>query len=358
MRPRLKSALRRVERDDRTLQFGVHPSHAIILAEVEPAVRRLIDGLDGSRTLDQVLAESDLGEETTRELVELLAAHGLIEDAAVSPGPLAGLDRADRERLRPDLERLALTSSDGGLVALTRRRAARVRIYGAGRVGAQVTTLLAAAGVGHICVVDPGTARPQDVVPGGLGPQEIDMPREEGAVAVARRIAPDVNAWPGRSASRPADRAPHPDLVILAPVGPLDPVLVRELLAEGIPHLPATAFEGHGSVGPLVIPGRPLCLGCLDLTRRDRDPSWPMVSARIGGHPPGEIACDAVLSSLVAAQTAGCALAHLDGTGMPADVTNGTLHVLPDWRWRHRSWEPHPECGCSRNPMSSLRMVA
>lgn len=358
MRPRLKRALRRVERDDRTLQFGVHPSHAIMLAEVEPAVRRLIDDLDGSRTLEQVLAESDLGEEPTRELVDLLTAHGLIEDAAASPGPLADLDRTDRDRLRPDLDRLALTSCDGGLAAFTRRRAGRVRIYGAGRVGAQVATLLAAAGVGHICVVDPGTARPQDVVPGGLGREEIGGPREEGAVAAARRIAPDVNAWPGRSASRPADGAPHPDLVILAPVDPLDPVLVRELLAEGIPHLPVTAFEGHGSVGPLVIPGRPLCLGCLDLTRRDRDPSWPVVNARTGGHHPGEIACDAVLSSLVAAQAAGCALAHLDGTGMTSDVVNGTLHVFPDWRWRRRSWEPHPECGCGRNPMSSLRMVA
>ncbi|MFC0866240.1 ThiF family adenylyltransferase [Sphaerimonospora cavernae] len=358
MRPRLKPVLRRVERDDRTLQFGVHPSHAIMLAEVEPAVRRLIDRLDGSRTLEQIVAESDLGEDATRELVGMLAAHGLIEDAAVPPGPLANLDRAERDRLRPELDRLALTSADGGMGALTRRRAARVRIYGAGRVGAQVTSLLAAAGVGHICVVDPGTARPQDVAPGGLGRQEIGMPREDGAVAVAMRIAPDVNAWPGRAASRPADRAPHPDLVVLAPVGPLDPLLVRELTAEGITHLPATAFEGHGSVGPLVVPGRPLCLGCLDLTRRDRDPSWPLVTARIGGHPPGEIACDGVLSSLVAAQAAGYALRYLDGADMAEDVTNGTLHVLPDGRWRRRSWEPHPDCGCSRNPISSLRMVA
>src|SRR5690606_40683072 len=69
-----------------------------------------------------------------------------------------------------------------------------------------------------------------------------------------------------------SDRASRPDLVVLAPVGPLDPALIRELGEEGIPHLLVTAYEGRGSVGPFVLPGVTPCLVCLELTRRDRDP--------------------------------------------------------------------------------------
>ncbi|MEV0623850.1 hypothetical protein AB0I81_61765 [Nonomuraea sp. NPDC050404] len=136
---------------------------------------------------------------------------------------------------------------------------------------------------------------------------------------------------------------------------PLDMLLVNELLDLRIPHLLVSAFEGHGTVGPLVLPEDTACLHCLDLTRRDLDANWPIVTARLGGYPPGEIACDAALSSLVAAAAAGHALAFLDGR-KPV-VTNGTMEVTPDWRWRRRPWSTHPQCRCMRNNPYSLTMV-
>jgi hypothetical protein len=151
------------------------------------------------------------------------------------------------------------------------------------------------------------------------------------------------------------DGSQRPDLVILAPAGPLDLVLVNELMELGIPHLLSSAFEGHGSVGPLVLPGHTACLHCLDLTRRDGDPAWPVVTALLGGYPPGEIACDTTLATLVAATAVGHALAYLDGH--ESGVTNGTSDVTPDWRWERSAWQPHPECRCMRNNRQSLRMV-
>ncbi len=356
MRPRVKPVLRRVDRDERTLQFGVHPRRAVVLTDLEPAVRALIESLDGTRTLPQVIAHSELDEASVREMIALLEARGVVEDASVRPDALTSMSMPERDRLRPDLDRLSLTSSDGGMGTLALRRAAQIRVYGAGRVGAQIAVLLAAAGIGHLCVVDSGTARRQDVVPGGLGWPEVGMSREAGTVAVAGRIAPGVNAWTGRTASRLGDGASRPGLVILAPVKPLDGLLVRELNLHEIPHLLVTAFEGWGSVGPLVIPGVTPCLDCLDLTRRDRDPAWPMVSARLGGFPVGEIACDTVLSTLVAAEAVGHALAFTDGRG--SIVRNGTLEISPGGRRRRRSWERHPQCRCGRNERRSLRMVA
>ncbi|MFI6325127.1 thiamine biosynthesis protein ThiF [Nonomuraea sp. NPDC050556] len=473
MRPRVKPALRRIVRDERTLQFGVQPGKAVLLTDLSPPVRRWIDSLDGTRDLRQVMehaALAGLDEPGARSLLDRLAVQGVLDDAAASPGALCGVSLVERDRLRPDLDALDLASTvfGGGVAALGRRRDARVRVYGAGRVGAQVVGLLAASGVGHICVVDGGLARAEDLTPGGLGWGDVGLPRQDGAVALARRITtPPSSAWgpgvststtpsapptpavvspvhepirntpaalsrghgptdsvptapslasrdvvasgaggpsaaaprvprqargssPGASAGHTPGRRPRPDatsgrrvdefpdtpgpsvnawtsgthlsdgsqrpdLVVLAPVGPLDGVLVTELLTMRIPHLLVSASEGYGCVGPLVLPGETACLHCLDLTRRDRDPAWPVVTARLGGYPVSEVACDTMLAALVAAAATGHALAHLDGREHV--VTNGTMDICPDWRWRRRSWAVHPQCRCMRNDPYALTMV-
>jgi bacteriocin biosynthesis cyclodehydratase domain-containing protein len=126
----------------------------------------------------------------------------------------------------------------------------------------------------------------------------------------------------------------------------LPALLVRRV----VPHLSASASEAIGVVGPLVLPRRTACLRCLDLTRAERDPAWPLILAQLAGQagadPP---ACDTVLATMVAAQAAAQALAFLDQGAEAAAVTNGTLElVLPDWQWRRRTWQPHPQCGCHR----------
>ncbi|MGN9846632.1 ThiF family adenylyltransferase [Nonomuraea sp. H19] len=502
MRPRVKPALRRILRDEQTLQYGVHPLRAVVLTGLTRSVRRWIEGLDGTRDLDHVLdaaRAAGLDEFRARSLLDQLAAQGALHDAATSPAPLRDLTLAERDRLRPDLDALDLASAtpEGGIGLLARRRQARVRVYGAGRVGAQIVALLAAGGVGRIRVIDSGRVRPSDITPGGLTWSEVGLTREAGAVAVARRItsgghAPGAPANAGNAAAvsapgaqptamrkgkgaqqttarnetraqetaaarnrdggrpatgqtdtggRPAvrqtdargrptvgqtgagerptvrrtgdggrqadrraaagrtgpegagasakpaprqaargdgfgagaeelvrpsaevlaggpylgDKSERPDLVIIAPVGPQNGVLANELNSLGIPHLLAAAFEGHGMVGPLVLPGETACLHCLDLTRRDYDAAWPIVTARLGGYPPGEIACDTTLATLVAAEATGHALAHLDGR--ESAVTNGTMDVTPDWRWHRQSWSMHPQCRCMRNNPYSLRMV-
>jgi bacteriocin biosynthesis cyclodehydratase domain-containing protein len=115
-----------------------------------------------------------------------------------------------------------------------------------------------------------------------------------------------------------------------------------------VPHLAVSASEAIGVVGPLVLPGRSACLRCLDLTRAERDPAWPLIlaqlSAQAGADPPG---CDTLLATTVAAQAVAQALAFIDQDGQAPAVTNGTLElVLPGWQWRRRTWQPHPRCEC------------
>ena len=110
MRPRLKPALRRVARDGRTLQFGLHPRHAVVLTDLEPEVRRWVESLDGVRDLAGVLAgaaEAGLGEEGGRTLLDLLVSRGVVDDAGAGPGPLRTL-AIGRARPAPAGSRRAL----------------------------------------------------------------------------------------------------------------------------------------------------------------------------------------------------------------------------------------------------------
>jgi hypothetical protein len=115
-----------------------------------------------------------------------------------------------------------------------------------------------------------------------------------------------------------------------------------------VPHLAASTREAIGVVGPLVLPGRSACLRCLDLTRAERDPAWPLILAQLASHDATDpAACDAVLAATVAAQATAQALAFIDRGPAAVTVIGGTLElVLPDWQWRRRTWQPHRRCGC------------
>ena len=139
---------------------------------------------------------------------------------------------------------------------------------------------------------------------------------------------------------------PLPDLAVLT--GHQPPELPVSLMRDRVPHLAAAASEAIGVVGPLVLPGQTACLRCLDLTRTDNDPAWPLILAQLAGRQPDPLACDAALTAAVAGQAAARTLAFIDGRAPLAEVTaNGTLELVqPAWQWRRRTWLPHPACGC------------
>jgi hypothetical protein len=309
-----------------------------VLAGVDPATRSVLALLDGTRDRAGLLQAADAAGSPpprTEQVLTLLAGAGLLDDAAADRGPLTAMPRAQRDRLHPDLTSLRLVRGDDAEV-LRRRRAARVVVDGAGRVGAPVAAMLAAAGIGSVHVVDDGLTRPEDCGVGGLPLAAVGRPRQEATRDLITSIA-------GRGTAPAGPAVILPDLVVLAPPGglplPEPPRLLAHLLAE---------IRGEvGVVGPLVVPGASACLRCLDLTRTDRDPGWPALAVQLGT-PTREVApCDSALAVAVAAQTAMQALAFFDDGGLPS-TAGGTLElVLPDWRWRRRSWQMHPDCDCA-----------
>lgn len=379
MRPVLKPAVRRLWRDESTLQLGLDPERALVLAGVTSTAAAVLDRLDGTRRWEQVVA-GDCASPTAagspsgraaadssslpappepdplaERVLRILSAGGVLDDAGSDTSALAALSPPERERLGPDLASLSLQRPTPGaaLDALRRRRAARVRVLGAGRVGAATAALLAAAGVGWLDVEDDLLARHQDVAPGGLGMRDVGRPRGPavlsgltGAEAGDSRAAVPLRRPGGARHHRDGDAL---DLVVLTPPGPpvCDPLQAASLEQAGIPHLLAGVRETTGIVGPLVLPGRTSCLRCQHLQRTARDPAWPVLAAQLRG--PSATAddpCDVALSAVVAGLTALQALAVLDGD-TPA-AAGGTLELgLQDLRLRRRSWGVHPACGCA-----------
>src|SRR5438067_7998695 len=107
MRPMLKPVLRRVWRDEATLQLGTDPAHAVVLTGLSAQTGALLDLLDGTRERSAVLADAADTHEANR-LLELLSGVGVLDDAAADVSPLAALTTAERDRLAPDLAALSL----------------------------------------------------------------------------------------------------------------------------------------------------------------------------------------------------------------------------------------------------------
>jgi hypothetical protein len=314
-----------------------------VVTGLDDGLRAALALLDGTRDHDQVLtAATALGcpPDRTAVLLDLLGSSGLLDDAGRDRAVLADLDRDERERLAADVESLALVRGDGGLPALEHRRAARVLVVGAGRVGAVVAMCLAVSGVGEVDVSDDSPARPQDTGVGGLALQDVGRSRGE---AARERLRAQVPSLPGREVT-------VPDLVVLAPARSEHLDTAAQLVRDGTAHLLAEVRGATGVVGPLVLPGRTACLRCLDLTRSDLDPVWPALAAQLGPDGRDRQACDMALAVQVAGQAAQQVLAMLDGTVDPATL-GGTLEMtLPDHRWRRRTWPVHADCGCAGAP--------
>jgi ThiF family protein len=333
-RPRLNPALRRLWRDQHTLQLGVDPGRALVVSEMDTETVRFLAGLDGRRTHLEVLRDAATSGLPVRFVAEVLA--GLRRGNAL----LDGVDNDRPDRLTPD--RAALSLLDDGPVAADRigaRKSAVVVVHGAGRIGGPLAALLAAAGVGAVSVVDEGVVDPTTYAPGGLSAADLRRSRRAAAHDAVRRAAPEVD-----TATPPPDRPPA--LVIFTIGSPIEPEVRNSLHAAAVPHLVTGLRETTAVVGPLVVPGATSCLRCADLHRGDRDPGWPLLAMQLGAPDRQYVAPADVSLAVTAAGLAGLqALTYLDGT-LPA-TAGGSLELShPDWRIRRRTWPVHPRCGC------------
>ena len=338
VRPALRAGLLPLWRDRDTLQFGVDPRRAVALGGLGPAAA-VISLLDGSRDTGSLIATAQaygIPADAVSRVLVLLGDAGVLDDFPL--GLHACLPDPVRARLAPELATAALAyaDGDGGARTLARRRAAFVRIHGAGRTGACLASFLAASGVGHVVCADPEPAEPADLTPAGLVEADLGAPRQEGAARAVGRAAPSC---------RTGDDGTVPDLVVLT--RPTLPDLTDGLLRDRVPHLAVSADEAIGVIGPLVRPGRSACLRCVDLRKADADPQWPKIVAQATFARVRPQACDTVLAAMAAALACAQALALIDrplaGPVSAGPVSAGPVSAGPVSAGPVSCWAGHGE---------------
>ncbi|MFJ4838800.1 TOMM precursor leader peptide-binding protein [Streptomyces sp. NPDC088746] len=358
MHPMLKPALRRAWRGRNTVQFGVTPAHAVTLGPMDIATGSFLELLDGTRGLPLLREEAralDLSDRHVDILVSRLTEAGLLDDPdAGGPEAEALRRRAETlERQRPDAAALSVVhpTPGGGLRTLAARRAMRVQVRGAGRVGAAVAAVLSGSGVGHVEVLDGGRTEPWDVAPGGLPASSVGERRDTAARQLVRRSAVGGPPRSGGASEAPARGEPALSLIVVAPRDGLsvyapDPNTAAPWISSGTPHLYAGVIEATGVVGPLVLPGGTGCAGCLALRRAEADPQWPRMLAQWrSGRRTCVQACDLGVATAVAGLAAAHALSFLDGE-LPASTGARWEAAMPMLDWRSEQLRPHPGCDC------------
>ncbi len=314
-------------RPDGGLQVGLFPgptwivpnasAHDLLIADADPA--------GGAAAPDPAKAQ---------QLFEELLGAGVLDKSHSDPDDLKVLSPAAHAAL--GAERDWLVAQSGAASAskiLARRRRSAVEIRGGMRWAALLASLLAAAGIGRLRVVDADEATDADVFPGAI--QATGDARGRTAAETAMAAGADV-----RLLGPEGDR----DLVVLADGSDLDPATVDALMRTGTPHLVLAARAHHLQVGPLVVPTRTACLYCWAHSRTDDDPAWPTLTTQLA-----YTSCNAVAGAAVAIAAglaAAAALAHLDAPGLirPAEVA-WLLNATDDPV--RRRLNQHPMCGCS-----------
>lgn len=182
------------------------------------------------------------------------------------------------------------------------------------------------------------------------GPVALDAPRE-----IGDRLADHLSAL-GYATVLAADAEPDEiSLAVIAARWVVSPARHLPWLRADVPHL-AIVFDDEGTrIGPFVEPGDGPCLRCLELTRRDGDPAWPVVAAQLAS---GRAAASCTPRSVHDAVSLATSLVD-DRLGLARNPLRAASIRLgrPGESALSTPHRQHPECGC-RAPAETARAPA
>jgi molybdopterin-synthase adenylyltransferase len=287
-RPRLRRCVERFPASDGTLYLlrGAHCDD-LALPDLTARQRALLDGLDGSHTVDRLTGlHPELTSAEIEATLEQLAELGVVEDAAADSEWLSGAEQTRYDRQLEYFGEIA-PAGQPRATCQARLREARVVVIGLGGLGAWTLWSLAAAGVGQLVGVD------GDVVElSNLNRQVLYREQDLGR-AKALACARTITAFNSDVSFEAVDRRLEDRAAVGAAVAGADFVVeaadwppyslsrwVNSCCAEaGIPHVTASQFPPLVRVGPTIVPGRPGCHECMEEAGRRSDPLFDELAA-------------------------------------------------------------------------------
>jgi bacteriocin biosynthesis cyclodehydratase domain-containing protein len=299
--PILKPGVAPRTHSPQAIAFG-EPGWRHVLLPRTATVGAVLTRLTGTHSVEQIVndleAEGFDAHDVTRTLRQLDDA-GMLDDAARRPRLLRRWASDERLAVARDVDgwSAASASPSDGRERLARRRGCWIAVMGSGRLADEVVDALAFTSIGHVLVVDAerGTASST------LG---ADLVLHVGAIT----------------------RAAH-----------------DAFLRHAQPHLVVRAVQGHGVVGPLVVPGRTSCMQCARL-HRGTAATELLLDEVANGAP------DAPIDRLTARHTAAMAVMQavqqIEQRSRPLSIDT-ELIISPDGgSLVQRPLPPHRQCAC------------
>jgi molybdopterin-synthase adenylyltransferase len=350
-RPRLRQCVERFPASDGTLYLLRGHGDDLALPDLPDHQRALLDGLDGTRTVDGLAAlHPELTAADVEATVEQLSELGLVEDAAAD---FEWLTTAEQTRYDRQLEYFGELAGAGRPRAACQAllRDARVVVIGLGGLGAWTLWSLAAAGVGQLVGVD------GDVVELSNFNRQVLYREEDLGRAKALACARTIGAFNSSVSFEAVDQRLEARDAVAASVAGADFVVeaadwppymlsrwVNAACAEaGIPHVAASQFPPLVRVGPTIVPGRPGCHECMEEAGRRSDPlfdelaAWRQQADTLSAtFAPACALIGGILSSDV--------IHHLTGLAQPATLQESVVIDIRSLGIRRVPLEPVPGC--------------
>jgi bacteriocin biosynthesis cyclodehydratase domain-containing protein len=314
----------------------------LVLQGARESDRALVAALDGRRTRTEL--EAEFGPEPVGELLELLGAEGLLEDAADYDALTERERRRYDRQLRyfADIAPAGVTAADCQL----RLREVRVLVLGLGGLGSWTALSLACCGVGELTLVDGDAVELSNLNRQILyGEDDLGRPKAPVAAAALQRFNSSIRIVPvERSLETSAEigaAVRGSSFVIDAADRPTHDIerWVNEACFEyGVPYITMSHFPPYARVGPLYVPGETGCFNCQERAYRLSYELYDHIVEQRRGSP-SPAATLGPVCAFVGGQVALDAVHHL--TGLCAPASQGKVLVF-DTRTLQVTDEPVP----------------
>jgi bacteriocin biosynthesis cyclodehydratase domain-containing protein len=310
--------------------------------------RRLLDALDGERTLEQLREE--FGEKEVDDLIAQLQELAVVEDAAddelVEPHELARFDR--------QLRYFSDVGDPGTLPpseCQRRLREAKVAVLGVGGLGGWAAWALACCGVGELWLIDGDRVEISNLNRQILYTEaDIGLLKVECAAARLRAFNPAMRVTTTarrlESQVEIADFIAGSDFVVDAadwPAHDIERWCNSACFEAGIPYITMSHFPPIARVGPLYVPGVTGCFACQETAYRREYPLFDVAVDQRRAKP-SPAATLGPACGLIGGQVALDGMHLLTGLAEPSTLGSAHIYDLRTMEVNREPVVPDPDC--------------